>query len=302
MNEGQQTKQKSGSKGAVVVLLILLLASVGGNIWQYFNTREVQIVSEKMTMQMDTLTARKIELEKEFTTVSTELDQFRGRSAEMDSLLAEADLKIEEQRKQISGLIEQKKDYQILQARYADLQKLKNTYLEEIDRLMAENKELKYQNVTLSVKVDKLGEEKAELSEKVAYASALKIQNVRLTPFKIMAKGKQKEVEKANKADRISIKFTVLPNKLSENGPKTAYVRIINPAGLVIADVSESTKKFGTRDGKELPYSRQITFDYDGTASTREVNWEQEAFSTGTYKIEIYIDGDYAGGESVVLQ
>jgi chromosome segregation ATPase len=182
MNEGQQTKQKSGSKGAVVVLLILLLASVGGNIWQYFNTREVQIVSEKMTMQMDTLTARKIELEKEFTTVSTELDQFRGRSAEMDSLLAEADLKIEEQRKQISGLIEQKKDYQILQARYADLQKLKNTYLEEIDRLMAENKELKYQNVTLSVKVDKLGEEKAELSEKVAYASALKIQNVRLTP------------------------------------------------------------------------------------------------------------------------
>ena len=94
MNEGQQTKQKSGSKGAVIVLLILLLASVGGNIWQYFNTREVQIVTEKMTMQMDTLTARKIELEKEFTTVSTELDQFRGRSAEMDSLLADADRRL----------------------------------------------------------------------------------------------------------------------------------------------------------------------------------------------------------------
>ena len=45
----------------------------------------------------------------------------RGRE-----LLADADRKIEEQRKQISGLIEQKKDYQILQARYADLQKLKN--------------------------------------------------------------------------------------------------------------------------------------------------------------------------------
>eukprot|EP01034_Spumella_vulgaris_P010087 gene10087-12801_t len=216
----------------------------------------------------------------------------------MDSLLADADRKIEEQRKQISGLIDQKKDYQILQARYADLQKLKNGYLEEIDRLMAENKELKYQNTELSVKVDKLGEEKAELSEKVSYASALKIQNVRLTPYKTMSKGKLKEVEKASKADRISIKFTVLPNKLSENGPKTAYVRIINPNGLVVADVSEATKKFATRDGgKELAFSRQVTFDYDGTASTREINWEQEVFSQGTYKIEIYIDGDYAGGE-----
>lgn len=298
----EQVKPKNNSRGTVIALLLLLLLSVAGNIWQFFNTREVRIESEKITMEMDTLSARKIELEEEFANVSAELDQFRGRSAEMDSLLADADRKIEEQRKQISGLIEQKKDYQILQARYADLQQLKNSYLEEIDRLMAENKELKYQNVNLSVKVDKLSEEKAELSEKVEYASGLKIQNVRLTPYKIMAKGKQKEVDKANKADRISIKFTVLPNKLSQNGPKTAYVRIINPSGLVIADVSESTKKFVTREGKELPFSRQITFDYDGTPSTREVNWEQEVFSPGTYKIEIFIDGDYAGGESVQLQ
>lgn len=302
MTEGQQPEQKKKSNGKVAVLLVLLLLSVAGNIWQFFNTREVRIESEKMTMEMDTLSARKLELEKEFSSVSQELDQFRGRSAEMDALLAEADAKIEEQRKQISGLIEQKKDYQILQARYADLQKLKNTYLQEIDRLMAENKELKYQNTSLSVKVDQLGEKNAELTEKVGYASALKIQNVRLTPYKSMSKGKQKEVEKASKADKINIKFTVLPNKLSEMGPKTAYVRIINPSGLVMADINESTKKFVTRDNKEMTFSRQVTFDYDGTSTTREVNWEQEMFTVGTYKIEIYIDGDYAGGESVVLQ
>lgn len=300
MTEEQQ--KKGGSRGAVITLLILLLASLAGNVWQFFHTKEIRIESEKITTELDTMNVRKQELEEEVSKVSAELEQFRGRSAEMDSLLADADRKIEEQRRQISGLIEQKKDYQILQARYADLQKLKNGYLEEIDRLLAENKELKYQNTTLAVAVDKLGEEKAVLNEKVAYASALKIQNVRLTPYKTMAKGKLKEVDKANKADRISIKFTVLPNKLSDNGPKVAYVRIINPSGLVVADVSESTKKFVTRDGKELPFSRQLSFDYDGTASTREVNWEQEVFTQGTYKIEIYIDGDYAGGESVVLE
>ncbi|MCG9912249.1 MAG: hypothetical protein MH137_13225 [Flavobacteriales bacterium] len=294
--------KKSNSKTGVIILSLLLLLSVGGNIWQFFNTREVQSETEKIVVERDTLHARKMELETEISKVSAELDVFRGRSAELDSLLAEADAKIEEQRKQISGLIEQKKDYQILQARYADLQNLKNTYLQEIDRLTAENKELRYQNTALSVKVDKLSEEKADLSEKVNYASALKIQNVRLTPFKMLSKGKQKEVDKASKADRINIKFTVLPNKLSELGPKTAYIRIINPAGLVMADVSEAMKKFSTRDGKELNFSRTLTFDYNGEVSTREVNWDQEVFSKGTYKIEIFIDGDYAGGESVVLE
>jgi hypothetical protein len=294
--------KKSNSKTGVIILSLLLLLSVGGNIWQFFNTREVKAETEKIVVERDTLYARKMELESEISKISAELDVFRGRSAELDSLLAEADAKIEEQRRQISGLIEQNKDYQILQARYADLQNLKNTYLQEIDRLLAENKELRYQNTALSVKVDKLSEEKADLTEKVNYASALKIQNVRLTPYKILSKGRQKEVDKAGKADRINIKFTVLPNKLSEPGPKTAYIRIINPAGLVMADLSETMKKFSTRDGKELSFSRTLTFDYNGEVSTCEVNWDQEVFSKGTYKIEIFIDGDYAGGESVVLE
>jgi hypothetical protein len=69
-----------------------------------------------------------------------------------------------------------------------------------------------------------------------------------------------------------------------------------------MADVSESIKKFTTREGKELNFSRTLTFDYDGTATTREVNWDQEVFSPGLYKFEIFIDGDYAGGESIELQ
>lgn len=298
----EEQKQKSGSKGGVIVLTILLLLSVAGNIWQFFNTQGVKTEAAQVVKEMDTLTARKVELETEVSQITSELEQFKGRSAELDSLLADAERKIEDQKRQISGLIEQKKDYQILQARYADLQKLKDGYLLEIDRLLAENKELKYQNTELSVKVDKLSEEKVDLTEKVNYASALKIQNVRLTPYKLQAKGKQKEVDKASKADRINIKFTVLPNKLSAIGPKTAYIRIVNPAGLVMADVSAASKKFTTRDGAEMTFSRQVTFDYDGNVSTREVNWDQEVFSKGTYKIEIFIDGDYAGGESVVLE
>src|SRR5690606_5707959 len=241
------------------------------------------------------------ELETEVNKITEELNQFQGKNAELDSLLAEANEKIEAQKRQIAGLIDSKQDHQILQARYDELRKLKDEYLRQIDQLLAENKELRYQNTELSVKVDKLNEKNNELASKVEIASALKIQNIKLTPYKVKANGKQVEVEKASKADRINVRFNVIPNKLSAEGEKIAYLHIMNPQCNVVADIKQSNRHFLTRDGKELPYSRLVKFEYNGDATMAEVNWEQEIFTKGVYKFEIYIDGDYAGGNEITL-
>lgn len=299
--ENQENQKKKSNKGLVIVLLLLLLLSVAGNVYQYFNTREIIIEKTQALTQIDTITARKTELEKEVGQISDELNQFRGRSAELDSLLADANRKIEDQRRQIAGLIDTRQDYQILQARYDDLRKLKDEYLKQIDKLLAENKELRYQNTELSVRVDKLNEKNEELVSKVDIASALKVQNIRLTPYKIKGNGKQVPVEKASKADRINVKFTILPNKLSATGDKVAYLRIVNPQGYVVADLNQTTRTFTTREGKEMPYSRLLKFTYSGASSVEDVNWDQEVFTKGNYRFEIYIDGDFAGSDEVVL-
>lgn len=299
--ENQENQKKKSNKGLVIVLLLLLLLSVAGNVYQYFNTREIIIEKTQALTQIDTITARKTELEKEVGQISDELNQFKGRSAELDSLLADANQKIEDQRRQIAGLIDTRQDYQILQARYDDLRKLKDEYLKQIDKLLAENKELRYQNTELSVRVDKLNEKNEELVSKVDIASALKVQNIRLTPYKIKGNGKQVPVEKASKADRINVKFTILPNKLSAAGDKVAYLRIVNPQGYVVADLNQTTRTFTTREGKEMPYSRLLKFTYSGASSVEDVNWDQEVFTKGNYRFEIYIDGDFAGSDEVVL-
>jgi len=296
-----QVNPKKSNKGLVIVLLLLLLLSLGGNVYQYFNTREIIVERAQVQTQIDTISARKSELEKEVTQISDELNQFRGRSAELDSLLAEANTKIEAQRRQIAGLIDTRQDYQVLQARYNELRKLKDEYLKQIDNLLAENKELRYQNTELSVRVDKLNEKNEELVGKVDIASALKVQNIRLTTFKVKGSGKQVAVEKASKADRINVKFTIMANKLAAPGDKVAYLRIVNPQGYVVADVNQTTRTFSTREGKEMPYSRLVKFTYDGGSSTQEVNWDQEVFTKGNYRFEIYIDGDFAGSDEVVL-
>ncbi|HEY8366331.1 MAG TPA: hypothetical protein VIL57_04200 [Bacteroidia bacterium] len=299
-NLNTQEKKKS-NKGLIIVLILLLLGSIAANVYQFFNTKEVIVEREKIADQVDTLVARKAELETEVNKITEELNQFQGKNAELDSLLAEANEKIEAQKRQIAGLIDSKQDHQILQARYDELRKLKDEYLRQIDQLLAENKELRYQNTELSVKVDKLNEKNNELASKVEIASALKIQNIKLTPYKVKANGKQVEVEKASKADRINVRFNVIPNKLSAEGEKIAYLRIMNPQGYVVADINQSNRHFLTRDGKELPYSRLVKFEYNGDATMAEVNWEQEIFTKGVYKFEIYIDGDYAGGNEITL-
>lgn len=301
--ENQKTSEKKNSnKGAIITLVLLLLASIGGNIYQFFNTKEVIVEREKFEVQVDTLNLRKAELESEVTKITEELNQFQGKNEQLDSLLAEANEKIDAQKRQIAGLIDSKQDHQILQARYEELRKLKDEYLRQIDQLLAENKELRYQNTELSVKVDKLNEKNTELSSKVEIASALKIQNIKLTPYKIKANGKQTEVEKASRADRINIRFNITPNKLSASGEKIAYIRIMNPEGYVVADINQSNRNFKTREGKDLPYTRLVKFEYNGDSTMADVNWDQEVFSKGNYRFEIYIDGDYAGGNEITLE
>lgn len=300
--ENRTTSEKKSNKGGIIALVLLLLGSIGGNIYQFFNTKEIIVERENIQVQVDTISARKAELESEVTKISEELNQFQGKNAELDQLLAEANEKIEAQKKQIYGLIDSKQDHQILQARYEELRKLKDDYLRQIDQLLAENKELRYQNTELSVKVDKLNEKNSELNSKVEIASALKVQNIRLTPYKMKANGKQIAVDKASKADRINVKFTILPNKLSSAGDKVAYLRIINTEGFVVADFNQTTRSFTTREGKEMPYSRLVKFEYTGESTTPEINWEQEIFNKGVYKFEIYIDGDFAGSNDVTLE
>jgi hypothetical protein len=296
-----ESKQKSGNSG-LIILVILLLASLAGNVYQYFNLREVIVERDVIQLKSDTIAMRKMELEIEVTKVSEELNQYMGRNAKLDSLLAEANKKIEQQKQQIGKMIDDNKDYSILKVRYKELQKLKDEYLKQIDELIEENKKLKFENTELAVKVDKLKEERGELKKKVESAGALKVQNIRLTTLQVKAKGKVKEVDKASKADRINVRFTIMENKLAAPGPKTAFVRIINPQGFIVADVSQSTKKFTTAKGQELPYSRSVDFTYGGESITLEVNWEQEVFVKGTYNFEIYIDGEFAGAESVSLE
>lgn len=283
----------------IVVLSLLLLASLGGNIFQYFHTREVVVERNNFAIQKDTIEQRKQQLEAEFKDAMEDLNQYKGKSEQLDSLLAEANAKIEEQRKRIAYLIDQNEDYQILRQRMDEMRKEKEFYLKEIERLTQENNMLKSENTELTVKLDQTSEENKDLKVKVDKASKLKVTTINPKAYNISAGGKEKETDKAKKTEKLSIGITIDENPLAQTGDHTVYLRIFNPDGFILSD--GTVRKFKTESGDELPYSRSIKINYDGQKQGKSISWEQDVFSAGTYKIEIYIDSYLAGSEKLSL-
>lgn len=283
------------------MLGVLLILSIVGNIYQFFQVREVVVLQEITAMQNDTLELRKQELEEQFTEAIDELAAYRGRSEALDSLLAEANLKLEEQRRQISRLIEENQDYQVLQQRYEELRRTKEEYLLRIIALEEENKRLKFEVNELSVQLDQKSDEARTLSQKVDIASRLQVSSMSVSAFTVKGRdGVEKPTDKARRTDRLSIRFTVEENKVAPPGERTAYIRIFNPEGFVMADAGQ-IKKFPTAKGEELPYSRSINVDFNGDRISRTVAWDQDVFPAGSYKVEVYIDGFLVSSEQITL-
>lgn len=293
----------SSNKNVIIgILALLLVASLGGNIFQYFHTKTVVVETEKTKLIVDSLTIRKNKLETEYNASIQQLEQFKGQNAQMDSLLQDAYAKIDEQKRKIAVLIDKNADYQILQQRYAELQSTTEFYLREIERLTAENKQLKNENYNLQVKVDQTVTENTDLKGKVDVASKLKASTVSMKGYSVTNGGKEKETDKASRTERISISFTLDENELATRGNHTVYIILKNPEGFVLADAGQSVKKFKTDKGTEINYSRSTTINYDGAKLSKTVTWDQESFGAGVYNVEIYIDNYFAGSQKLMLK
>src|SRR6185369_9704217 len=118
--ETQNTNQK---RSGGTLWIILLLISVILNIYQWRNhTTEITSFEQKV----DTLYVERTNIEKELTDARAELNKYWGINANLDTLLKEANRKIDEQEKAIRKIKGSEKNYATLskklQIQLSDLQ------------------------------------------------------------------------------------------------------------------------------------------------------------------------------------
>src|SRR6185312_15171564 len=100
-------EQKKKSNTTSIVLIILLLLSLVFNIYQMKNHSSTVTAYDT---KIDSMIVVRVDLEREMATTNVELDKYRGISANLDTLLNEANKKVDMQEKKIRSIIAKEKN------------------------------------------------------------------------------------------------------------------------------------------------------------------------------------------------
>ncbi len=303
----EQEKEKGRQKGLLLWVIILLL--IGSNayaLWLYWKEKnklvEQKIVTEKVYVERDNVQADLIVLQKEYE--------------ELQTSDAKMQVEIEEKKVRIAELIEEAKKHKNDAYIIASLRKETETlrsimigYVHTIDSLNTLNIQLKEEKQTV---IKKLGEEKEkqnvlikekeELKSTIAKGSVLNCFNLVAKAVSFKKSGtKELVTNKAKRAQKIKVSFTLGENKIARKGEKTVYIRIMTPDGKEMAKSYDESYKFkfanssGYFAGKEtLNYANA---EIDGVTYCEGM----DDFVPGTYIIELTCDGVVIGNTTLKL-
>ena len=276
----ENKSNNSGLKAAIVVLALLLLGSIG---YIYKLTTDNKETVNTLTTEKETLA-----------------EELKAKIAEYDVMIADNTALKDELQAEQAKMVELLDQVEKSKGDVAAMAKYKASYLKlkgEMDNLVAENKLLKEENVTLtssldSTKVvldaakkfnDTLLVHNEGLTKTVEKGSKLAVLNLKVLAVKERSSGKQIETDKAGRADKLKVSFLIAENQIAKTGNREYYVQIIDSKNNILGE-----KKTIPAGDKTLTYSFITTVKYEN--KTVQVNEEVAGkdFAAGTYFVNVF--------------
>lgn len=298
-SEKKETKEINKMSMLILAVIILILVIAGAAYYIFHQQQQM----EEMTQSFD--------LEKEMMADDlNELSlQYEGYkfSVSNDSLVA---LLTTEQAK-VQRLMEElrtvkstnAKEIARLKKELATLRKIMRNYVIQIDSLNRANEQLmvekneavkKYRQA--STTAASLKREKEKLTERVTLASKLDATSISVTP--VNSRGKL--AKRIKKMEQFVINFKIAKNVTAPVGEKVVYVRIMKPDDDILV---KSRGDVFTFEGKDINYSIKKMIEYEGEEVPVTMYWNIEEFlSPGTYRVDIFADGNLIGQRSFTLE
>ena len=275
---------------ALVVALVMIIIGVG-----YFAFHQTQTNKEMSQL----FAIEKEEMENEYSTFATQYDELQIQISN-DSLKE----KLQSEKIKTQRLLEELRKVKTNNA--AEIMRLKKelktvravlrSYVMQIDSLnkinaalTRENKEVRSKYTAATREINTLAEEKKSLHEKVSLAAQLDVTNIVVQP----TNKRGRKTTKVKDVKKFAISFTIVKNITAETGNKPLYIRIAKPDNEVL--MKNATDKFNYGD-TSLGYSIKKYIEYTGEEQQVTVYWDvQEYLAAGTYRINIFADGNMIG-------
>jgi hypothetical protein len=277
----------------LIITTIVLGCFLAFLIFRYFEQKNEMIEMEKV------LTQEKDSLANELKRMVHGYDTLRTNN---DTLNA----KLQKERTKIVQLLSVNASNVQLIKRYkgeiTTMREIMKSYIVQIDSLntrnkilIAENQDIKEQISTVKQTNVALSKVKEELSSKVEIASIIQAKDV----VAVALNKNRKETTRIDRIDKIKICFTLRENAIAKAGQKMVFLRIMRPDSLVIATSSDNLFDF---NGSKMIFtaSREAEYLNQDVEMCIFVDNNKD-FIPGSYKAELYLEGNLIGGCSFLL-
>ena len=238
--------------------------------------------------------------------VHNELKESYG---ELSEELAQKDSIIQADAVEIKKLLNSQWDYNYIKKKLAALQEISQRYVRQMDSLYTVNRELVAENERIREEFQEerrqntnLTRQKEELSNKVNQAATMKLYNYTAQAVRFKGSGKETPTDKADRAERIRIDFTVAANYLVQPGTKMFYVRIADPNKSIICKGTGDEYSFKSND-ETLQFTEKVRVNYEGKETDVRAYYTKPSdveFRPGTYFIDIYEQGGKLIGQTAI--
>ena len=228
---------------------------------------------------------------------------------ELSQELAEKDSIIQADAVEIKKLLDSQWDYNRIKKKMTQLQEISQRYVRQMDSLYTVNRELVAENERIREEYQNerrqntnLTRQKEELTNKVNQAATMRISNYTAQAVRFKGSGKESVTDRASRAERIRIDFTVAANELIKPGTKLFYVRIADPKRAIISKGSGDEYSVKA-NGETLQFTEKVRVNYDGKeTAVRAYYTKPDAYELmpGTYFIDVYEEGGKVIGQTTV--
>ncbi len=285
---------------ALLALLAIVLAVVCV-LWSGDKGKVKNLEAEKEMQRLD--------FQAEVDSLMKVHNKLKDSYGELSQELAEKDSIIQADAIEIKRLLDSQWDYNRIKKKVTQLQEISQRYVRQMDSLYTVNRELVAENERIREEYQNerrqntnLTRQKEELTNKVNQAATMRISNYSAKAVRFKGSGKESDTDRASRAERIRIDFTVAANELIQPGTKLFYVRIADPRRAIITKGSGDEYSFKA-NGETLQFTEKVRVNYDGKeTAVRAYYTKPDAYELmpGTYFIDVYEEGGKVIGQTTV--
>ena len=297
--EKKETKEINKMSLLIMAVVVLLLIIAGAAYYIFHQNQQMEDLEQAYVLDKESL-------EDEFNELSLQYEgyKFNIGNDSLLNLLSTEQAKVQRLQEELRTVkATNTKEIARLKKELQTLRKIMRNYVVQIDSLNRANEQLKVEKNEAVKKYKQasstattLKKEKEKLTERVTLASRLDATGIYVTP--VNGRGKKAKVIK--KMEQFVVDFRISKNITAPVGEKTIFVRIMKPDDDILL---KSRADVFTFEGKEINYSMKKLVEYDGEELPVTMYWNIEEFlSPGTYRVDIFADGNLIGRKSFTLE